>query len=92
MIGEPLEYGAYLLGRELLTRVAAIELLLNGQRQLLEFLPARNFLTFRGHPGTASGSESAQFQPRSGYAPMWQAPSMGLGVALAAAALGLETL
>jgi len=49
------------LAYEHLARVAAIQRLLNEQMQLLDFLPPRSFLAFRGHLGTASGSESAQF-------------------------------
>jgi len=49
------------LAYEHLTRVAAIQQFLNAQMQLLDFLPPRSFLAFRGHLGTASGSESAQF-------------------------------
>ncbi len=46
---------------EHLQRIAAIQRLLNEQMMILDHLPVRSFLAFRGALGTASGSESGQF-------------------------------
>lgn len=84
------------LACEHLARVAAIQQLLNGQMQLLDFLPPRSFLAFRGHLGTASGSESAQFHQLTaalGLRTDAESPVYGaFRIALADAGVDLETL
>ena len=84
------------LAYEHLARVAAIQRLLNEQMQLLDFLPPRSFLAFRGHLGTASGSESTQFHRlaaalglrTAAESPVYRA----FRTALAGAGIDLETL